>query len=673
MHSLIASYILGWFAPKRFSSHLCHAKVQDQSLICRRFGLMGNTMIRHALSLSLLFFCAAARGVQAADPPPIRMKETVTINKVGDGQFTRDIKMPIADYTQQKVRYPNTAVLLRHLGIVSGTKSEVEQIKGSFEDSDSTVRLQWVTRGLARCGPNGLWEVPLHNGDMWDILSLRDQVAILSTAMETYLGLATYTVHVNVPPGSSELQVLKNPWRLGFRMPKTEQPANGKVAVDLSFQVKPQLMSCLAKAYSSSKFPTMWVARTVFKNTGEQTVKDYRIRFRIPDYTPAWGPWLKSSEVVPGQTVVDAYFPVFDLEKMGRMNTKQPAAVEMEYQYERLDGKIVRDSDSRTLEILSRNEVVYSTMPPREALVWQDYFNYSPAILASFVSHNDPIMQQVAGWVSGQDRMLGASYTDEDAIQFLRNLHAFVAANRITYQSPVGGIFNGDFGQHVKWGRDVLRNRAGTCIDLAVLYGSVCEAVGMRPVLFMVPGHCFPAVVLPQSGKLFAVESTMITSTFEQAAERGKKDIEDAFKDKRYWKVDIKELQAGGISSLELPALPPTALADWGIRRLERTTTIKQRNNSPPQWIVGSWSYKGRAGDIYATLNSNGTYSTKRRSGNNGAWIQEQGTFSVGKAQLTFTPEGKSSFTRDYEMSKGILWVTFREIELILPFQRAKE
>ena len=36
MHSLFVSYVLRQFAPKRYSGHFRHGKVQDQPLICRR-------------------------------------------------------------------------------------------------------------------------------------------------------------------------------------------------------------------------------------------------------------------------------------------------------------------------------------------------------------------------------------------------------------------------------------------------------------------------------------------------------------------------------------------------------------------------------------------------------------------------------------------------------------
>src|ERR671936_406412 len=87
------------------------------------------------------------------------------------------------------------------------------------------------------------------------------------------------------------------------------------------------------------------------------------------------------------------------------------------------------------------------------------------------------------------------SNEDEAAHKFLDALYTYMGKH-IDYQTPPGELFDGKFAQHVKYGRDVLRNRAGTCIDLAILYGSVCEAVGLRPVLFIIPGHCFPGIYL---------------------------------------------------------------------------------------------------------------------------------------------------------------------------------
>ncbi|MAG56224.1 MAG: hypothetical protein CMJ83_08040 [Planctomycetes bacterium] len=53
--------------------------------------------------------------------------------------------------------------------------------------------------------------------------------------------------------------------------------------------------------------------------------------------------------------------------------------------------------------------------------------------------------------------------------------------------------------QNVKFPRDVIRDRSGTCIDLAILYASMANAIGLEAYLCVVPGPCFPVIKMPHS------------------------------------------------------------------------------------------------------------------------------------------------------------------------------
>src|SRR5262249_48238395 len=416
-------------------------------------------------------------------------------------------------------------------------------------------------------------------------------MALFTTAMESPIGVVPLVVQVEVARGCSDLRLLKSPSRLTFRMPARAAAEGTRTAFDFEFQTKPQVMSCLAKSHGHPKFSKMWVARTVLKSTGDQSVTDYRVRFRLRDYAPSWSAWRQCSDVVPGQTVVDAFFPIFDLEKIGGLNGSCRDTLEVEYQYRRADWKLVEMTDSRTIQILGRNEVFFSSRKSEDCAGWEDRWDYGPVILASFTTKDNPIVQQVAGWVSGQvPRGQAASGSDEAAIKFLQDLYNFRVYNKIAYQTPPGGEFNGQNGQHVKYGRDVLQNRAGTCVDLAIFYGSVCEAVGLKPILYLIPGHCFPAIRLPRRGAIYAVEPTGVGRfSFQQMSKRGLEEVKAATEDGRLFKVDIQQLHNSGVYGLQLPTLAASTLSDWGIRPLSaedaRAATAPKREAAAiPSW-----------------------------------------------------------------------------------------
>jgi hypothetical protein len=541
---------------------------------------------RIATLATILLFAATVSQARADGPPSIKLTETVVIDSVGDGQFSLDVKMPAAMYTVVKINNPNTALMLRRLGLHGHQWMELQDIRGTFEDGTSTVKIQWTARGLARMGRDQLWEVPLWESKEIDVVSLEGNKAIFTGAAETPLGLAVMTVKGTLPEGARDLQILKTPARLGYRLPPPQHGAGNSAALDFTWYAKPQVMTALARAHGNPRFSKMWVARTVVKNTGQQTLQDYGVRFRIADFTSTWSPWQKCAQVVPGQTVVDAYFPIFDLDKVNKMTSSRRAVLEVEYQYRKSDGSEVKESVSKTVELLGRHEVYYSSLPADERVGFHDQCDYGPAILASFVSRDDPIMQQVAGWVSGQSGGAAgggaASITDEAALKFLQSLYEFMANNKIAYQTPPVGTVNGQLSQHIKYGRDVLQNKAGTCIDLAIFYGSVCEAVGLRPVLFLVPGHCFPGAYLPKSGRLCAVETTLVgRATFAQAVRRGLEEVAEADKNGQYFAARIAVLREAGIHGLELPALPPSTLRDLGIGIAEQRRPVN---------IEGMWN-----------------------------------------------------------------------------------
>lgn len=531
------------------------------------------------LALAALTFTSKAA---AQNTTVLRIKETVEIERTGDAKVVNEIKMPAGLYTRLKMNTPNMALLTRRLGLNNLNWYEVSDIKGNWDDGNSTVIISWTTRGMSRMSKEQFWEIPVAPEVDIDLAANHEHIAILTAAMQSEVGLAQQTSRIVLPAGSTHIKLLKSPNRLAFKMPPaTGEGTNAQARFDV--EARAQIMSCLAKSYGNPKFSALWVARSVFKNTGDQTLRDVRVRFRVAEFTPTWGPWQSCAEVVPGQTLVDAYFPVFDLDKVNKINGACQAMLEVQYQYKRADGKLVEETESKQLQILARNQAYLCSMKQDDIVDFSDMTNLGAAVLASFVSHEDPVIQQVAGWVSGLANGAASALDDKQAIDFLRAMYDFMAANNIAYQTSPFGKMEGTYVQHVKYGRDVLRNRAGTCIDLAIFMGSLCEAVGLKPVLYLVPGHCFPAVYLPQSGKLIAIESTMVGKySFDQAVKRGAEQLQDINNGRTpATPAVIHKLRALGVYSPELPALPNDALTQWGIKPVRHSQPAPQPQPNP--------------------------------------------------------------------------------------------
>ena len=311
---------------------------------------------------------------------------------------------------------------------------------------------------------------------------------------------------------------------------------------------------------------------------------------------------------------------------------------------------------SRQVQLLGRNQIIFSSLKNEEACGFHDRFNYAPIVLASFVSCDDPLMQELGGRVSQMAGGPASSLRNEDAAKFLAALYNFLTINKISYQTPPGGTFQGQFGQHLKYGRDVLRNRAGTCIDLAVLYASVCESVGLTPVLYVIPGHCFPAVRMP-GGQLVPVEATMIgRGTFLQAVETAEKTLREARASGNVIEINVKALHDMGVHSLDLPAMEAGYLDKHfqfpaNAPAANAQNPSAQNNVAPPQnsrinpGLVGSWMYEQstygvtmRYGLVVAADGSYAYAVVRVTASGATPTCQETGAVTQDGNQLRFTP-----------------------------------
>ena len=632
--------------------------------------------------------CLAPGALARADQPtPIKLKETVNIDASGNGAFVAEMKLPVAKYTYLKGNTPNMALLLRQMPVTQQWLP-IEKLSGQFDDSSSTVKIDANVLGLSRLTRSGRWEAPLTDGGQLELITVHENSVVLGGTIRSPIGNANLILHAILPAGAKDVSLLDSPARISYQLPAGTAVMGEHAAVDVKLDAKEQIMACLAKSYGNPSFSQMWTARTVLKNTGDQALKNYRVRYRIDGFSQDWSPWQTSELVLPGQTVVDAYFPMFDVDKLSGINGTRPAILEMELKYEQADGRVVEQNESRRVQLLGRNEVVFSTLKSDQAVGFQDNYNCGPFVLASFVTHEDPIIQQVAGWVSARAGGRGSD-SDENAKAFMKALYEFMSANQIAYQTPPVGQSNTRSGQHVKYGRDVLRNKAGTCIDLAILYGSVCEAVGLRPVLTLIPGHCFPAVYLPDSGNLLAVETTAVGKrSFEEACKIGNETMVKAIRDLPAFMVDVQDLHNQGVFGLELTNLPPSALADWGIRpgvvqpqvASTRTSSVRSDRSSSSGAVqdhVGDWLFQKetKRGQLryQLTLDANGNYSCdvlSPTSTGEMTRLQSSGAYEIHDNTMVFVTRNGNRTGRTFRVENGQLKIHFTESNETYAFER---
>lgn len=530
-----------------------------------QFSRFVSNLTKKSACLLLLAGTFLSSAAQATDPV-IKGRTTVKISEVGESDVNVSLKTQTTYYSALKQLGSNFNLLARQIGMDDRNWTRQSPLDGSFIDSNNEVELKFNTPGAARNVKGNTWVVAVGRGETCQLVSATASRVTLMTAELTAIGLGTMVMEIELPSGATNAAFDSQKQEITYEF--EPQVTNGtKPELQIEVDHKSTLMSSLAKNYSNPDFTYMWAARAVAKNTGDQVLSNYRIRFRVAEMG-SWGSWQRVAKLYPGQTVVDPFFPIFDLEKMMALNGSRPAVIEVEYEYEEADGTKVEESDSFPVQILSRNEVIFSSMKPEQITGFADQFDYAPALFTSMTTPADPVVQQLAGRINGMaaesyGQSIAASSSDDECVAFMGALHHFLQTNHVAYQSPLGMLTQGNQGQHIKYTRDVMRNRAGTCVDLAVTWASVCEAVGLEPAIVLIPGHAFPAVKLPESQQWLAIESTMLNATFKDAVTRGNAELAEARKGNHYL-VDITEVRKLGILGLDLPNVSEEYLTNLG-------------------------------------------------------------------------------------------------------------
>ncbi len=115
-----------------------------------------------------------------------------------------------------------------------------------------------------------------------------------------------------------------------------------------------------------------------------------------------------------------------------------------------------------------------------------------------------------------------------------------------------------DYVQRVRLPAESLRLRAINCVDGAVLFASAMEALGIKPYIVLLPNHAFVAWIDSHDKLMFALETTLINSSFSVALNKGLEELNKNWKnltDDNPWNgylVNIEACREVGIVPLPL-------------------------------------------------------------------------------------------------------------------------
>ncbi|MGE0191417.1 MAG: hypothetical protein AB7T63_05170 [Planctomycetota bacterium] len=543
-----------------------------------------------ALSLVALGAVVARAEEGPSRPPPSQAYIDMigTLSPQGDFAFDLSLRPAPERWKLLKVRYNTPELLFRDV-VAHHSALETEfPDPVTFDERNLRIRTRMNLLGYAKNLGSGKWMVDLELEEGQTVRGFERKeseggTTLLWVVDQTNDELALeMTFGVRLPEAAKDIQVDEKAGVFRYHLDRPEGEGRPRLATAL--RVKPRILTGAYKAYAlADAAPDHWLAKAVVRNTGPSVVHNLRIRFQIPGFAD-WGLWTKFPELVPGQTVIAPYHPVLDA-KIAQLQSKTPANIMYEFTYEDAGGKEYKDSDGARATLLGGHEFYFSSYQTGEYLAdnFYEVMTQNSDLLAAWVSREDPVVDQFAAMAN---RLAGGAPSGLDPNAARKTLHAIYelwVRNDFVYVTPSGLqdrslSFDPKSLQNIKYPRDVIRDKAGTCIDTAILYAAMGASLGLDPYLLIVPGHCLPVFLLPAERgsterKWLPIESTGIRGglgegyrSWEHVQERGAQQLVAVFQGQMPGKlVDVKQLWAHGVTGPELPELPADILERWKI------------------------------------------------------------------------------------------------------------
>ncbi|MDR1919287.1 MAG: DUF3320 domain-containing protein [Tannerellaceae bacterium] len=156
-------------------------------------------------------------------------------------------------------------------------------------------------------------------------------------------------------------------------------------------------------------------------------------------------------------------------------------------------------SGAFTLEVYSGEERLFQEDYPVDILAFDQWSGLEvlPEMLSSFITPNHPMLSPlIKRAVAILEKWTGNSSLDEyqsrspnRVRQQMAAVYTAMAEQEIVYSKSPASFENK--GQRIRLADTVLSQKLGTCLDMALLYASCLEAIGLHPLIMLVQGHAF--------------------------------------------------------------------------------------------------------------------------------------------------------------------------------------
>ena len=170
----------------------------------------------------------------------------------------------------------------------------------------------------------------------------------------------------------------------------------------------------------------------------------------------------------------------------------------------KLDAKYLAEltekvSDEIEVKVLANEEVILLHKYPIDILPFDQWagVNVLPEMLSAFVTPNHPMLAPIIHRASEfLEKWTGSPSLDEyqtrnpDRVKKqMAAIYEAIAEQNIVYCTPPASYEQS--GQRVRMCDNILNTKLGTCLDMALLYASCLEAIGVNSIIVVIKGHAF--------------------------------------------------------------------------------------------------------------------------------------------------------------------------------------
>ncbi len=359
--------------------------------------------------------------------------------------------------------------------------------------------------------------------------------------------------------------------------------------------VRKSLMTFAYKIYGdpAAQNGRYFLSKIVFRNEGTGPVRDFSISYQIPDYV-SWTTPETHTEIPPGQTVVQLYYPQLPA-KVTQLTSQTTTTLETKIQWSDQQGKPQQQILRSNVQLRGVNEIEYTDLPSNELLTWYDMFATAPFATA-MVTPNDPVVKEFVAEVTKRTggTMAGIAGGPQEVARIMKAIYDYMCETGMRYTSDAGVPTKiGDVQttvQTVRLPRDVIITNEGLCIELALLWASVMEHLGLQSTVVFIPGHALTVVRYGDGqNDLIPIECTAITPmavgakesvSFEKAVEMASGELFPQDSSKRppeIW-VNVQKYQKQGFRAPELPNIEIDKIKNILAQRSSHTAEAYAQN-----------------------------------------------------------------------------------------------